>query len=474
MRISVRIFLGYFLVVGLSAWYLLYTAHEKLDPALRQSMEDTLVDAANILAELARDEVKAGTIAQGRFAQSLEDYAARNLNVTIWGVGKQRPNYRIYITDPQGRVLYDSDHLAVGQDYSRWNDVYLTLRGRYGARTTRIDPEDRSTSIMHVAAPIMDAGRLIGVVTVAKPVGAIEPFFRKAFRSLAEAGAAVFACSLLIGLLLSWGLTRALGRLVAYAQAVGRGERVVLPPLGRGEVALLGQALESMRVQLEGKQYVEHYVHHLTHELKSPLAAIRGAAELIEPDMPAADQQRFINHIRNEAARMTGITDRMLGLAQLESRVTAVAREAVPAQALVDDVAASLAGKMAACGVVLHAEVAEGLVLRGEPFLLRQALANLLDNAIDFSPPQGVISLRVWVDSEQHGIRVRDHGSGIPDYALPRIFERFYSLPRPLGGQKSTGLGLPFVREVAALHGGRIVVCNHPEGGAEATLYLPV
>ena len=78
------------------------------------------------------------------------------------------------------------------------------------------------------------------------------------------------------------------------------------------------------------------------------------------------------------------------------------------------------------------------------------------------------------VESAGLGVALRDHGPGVPDYAQERVFERFYSLPRPGSGQRSSGLGLPFVAEVARLHGGRVSLRNHTEGGAEASLWLPL
>lgn len=106
-----------------------------------------------------------------------------------------------------------------------------------------------------------------------------------------------------------------------------------------------------------------------------------------------------------------------------------------------------------------------------EPALLEQALGNLLDNAIDFTPDHGCITLSAVVDQEQVTLKVQDTGSGIPDYALPRIFERFYSLPRA-NGQKSSGLGLAFVSEVARLLNGEVTLHNMPEGGVLASLRL--
>ncbi|HEU0188187.1 MAG TPA: ATP-binding protein, partial [Gallionellaceae bacterium] len=140
---------------------------------------------------------------------------------------------------------------------------------------------------------------------------------------------------------------------------------------------------------------------------------------------------------------------------------------------LVDTVIADHALRMQQRNITCHSTLADAGTI-GEPFLLRQALANLLDNAIDFSPEGGEITLTLRTESGKHHLSVRDHGSGIPDYALPRVFERFYSLPRPGTQRKSTGLGLPFVREVALLHGGDIELINHPDGGVEARLSLPL
>lgn len=111
------------------------------------------------------------------------------------------------------------------------------------------------------------------------------------------------------------------------------------------------------------------------------------------------------------------------------------------------------------------------LSVAGDPDLLEQALGNLLDNAIDFTPPGGVISLIACEVQKQVQLIVTDSGNGIPDYALARVFERFYSLPRD-NGLKSSGLGLAFVQEVARLHQGEITLHNREEGGAIATLTL--
>jgi two-component system sensor histidine kinase CreC len=128
---------------------------------------------------------------------------------------------------------------------------------------------------------------------------------------------------------------------------------------------------------------------------------------------------------------------------------------------------------MAARGLTLEIRVPERLTLTGNAFLLHQALANLLQNAIDFSPEGGKITVSAAADKQRVTIAVADDGPGIPEYALPKVFDRFYSLARPGTGKKSTGLGLNFVREVAQMHDGIIRLSNRAGGGALAELTLP-
>ena len=238
MRLGIRIFLVYFLFVGLSGHFLLSTVREQIRPVVRQSSEETLVDTANLLAEILHDDVKAGTLSQSRLPQVLASYGERRPGAQIWGLAKNQISHRIYVTDAQGTVLLDSSGQDVGKDYSRWNDVYLTLRGQYGARSTRSDPADETTSVMHVAAPILDQGRIIGVVTVAKPNSSLQPYIDRAEQRLLNLGLGLIGLGLLVGAALSWWLARSLRRLTRYAQAVSEGQRAALPHYKGGDGAV--------------------------------------------------------------------------------------------------------------------------------------------------------------------------------------------------------------------------------------------
>ncbi|GAB3090121.1 two-component system sensor histidine kinase CreC [Lysobacter terrae] len=479
MKIGLRIFLGYFLIVALAAFLLMRVFVAEVKPGVRQAMEDTLVDTANTLAELATADFLSGHIDDGEFARRVHALRSRKVDAEIWGLRKHGTSYRVYVTDARGIVVFDSDGLAVGQDYSRWNDVYLTLRGRYGARSTPSDPNDEKSSVMYVAAPLHDTqGRIVGVLTLAKPNRAIAPVIARSQAVVIRWGAVLLGVALLIGLVAAWWLSRQLGGLRRYAHAVTAGERATLPDTV-GEFDDLGRALETMRNRLEGKQYVEQYVHALTHEMKSPLAAIRGSAELLEEaqgeqPMAEADRARFAASIRLQSDRLAQMIDKLLALASVEHRQRLENPEPVDVAALVHAAAEQCAPRLSRDRLALATDLSEPLpTLQGDPFLLRQALVNLIENAADFSPQGATIRIRARSDAGRVRFEVDDEGPGIPDYALSRVFERFYSLPRPHGGSRSSGLGLCFVAEVAALHEGSAELHNREAGGARASLEIP-
>ena len=478
MRLGLRLFLGFFLIVGLAAFFVMRVFVNEVKPGVRQAMESTLVDAANVLAVMAAEDLKAGRIAQGRFVQQLARAQRRELNAHVWQFPKRSIDYRITITDARGIVVYDSSGRDVGRDNSRWNDVYRTLRGEYGARSSPEVPGDGSRTVMHVAAPIYDPDaegkRLIGVLTLAQPNHAFEPFIVASQRSILRRGGWLIGLSALIGIVITWWLMRGINRLNRYAQAVSAGERVPPPPPRRDEIGDLGRALEAMRRKLEGKAYVEQYVQSLTHEMKSPLAAIRGAAELLQEPLPDEDRARFARNIQTQEQRLTETIDKLLALAEVEQHGWLQKVEPIHMAELLSQVAEGVAAKLSAEGLSLAVDANAGATVRGDAYLLRQAISNLLDNAIAFAPPGSRVLLSSLIADGALEIRVADQGPGVPDYALQRVWERFYSLARPATGLRSSGLGLPFVREVARLHGGEAVLVNLPDGGACASLRLPL
>lgn len=476
MTIRTRIFLVYLVLVGGGLYYLVAWILAGVRPRYLESMEESLVDAANLLATVVETKaVTGGAIDPTAVRTSFDGAYRRELNATVYSIRKTNIDLRIYVTDAKGRVLYDSESgRAEGQDYSRWNDVRLTLKGEYGARATRSDPQQESSLVIHVAAPIHDDGRIIGVISLGKPTKNVNELVEVAQRRIIWAGLGGGGLIVLTGFAFSVWLTTPIERLTAYARAVRDGKPATLPRLAGREVGDLRRAFEEMREALEGKKYIERYTQALTHEIKAPLSAIRGAAELLGEEMPPEQRTKFFNNIRHESARIQQIIDQLLQLSALEARRGLGATEQIDGRSLIEECSRGLGPAMHARGVTLALTAADDVRVRGEKFLIALAVTNLLKNAVEFSPRGGVVSVVLKRERDRIYVEVEDTGPGIPEFARERIFERFYSLPRPDTGAKSTGLGLSFVREIAYLHGGDVRVTNREGGGCRAEFSLPV
>ncbi len=475
MKIRTRIFLGVLAVVGIGFYLFVRWIALDLEPQYRKTTEEPLVDSARILASMAAVTAKGGQIDVAAFRRALADAGSRQFSAAIFDHVKTGIDFRIYITDATGTVLFDSgDGQWEGEDFSRWNDVHHALRGEYGARTSQDDPDDPASKVMYVAAPIVVGEKTVGVLSVGKPTQTAKAFAMRSREKIFLGGLVMFCAIVLVVVFLSAMISRPIRRLTEYANAVRDGKRAVIPKLGSGEAKELGAAFEEMRDALEGRQYVERYVQVLTHEIKGPLAAIRGAAELLHEEMPAEQRERFLANVRNESERIQMIIDKLLLLASLESKKALGATERIDLREVADEAARSLSSAIERKGIRIDLKGQRGFPFDGDPFLVRHAVANLLQNAVDFSPEGGEIAMDVAPADGFVALSVRDRGPGIPEFAKEKVFDRFYSLTRPDTGKKSSGLGLSLVREIALLHRGSVALSAAPGGGTVAVLRFPL
>ena len=471
-----RIFIGILLAYVIGAGWLMYRQLGDIDPRYRESAEESLVETAQLLASVVEQASVDGALQTEGLKPVFQSVYARRFKADIFGFEKTRVELRLTVVDRAGQVVFDSANRHVGEDHSKWNDIRLTLLGQYGARTTADTDGDPRTSVMFVAAPIRDrsSDQIIGAVSVGKPVQSFGQFVEAARRKTLLVGATSVVAVLLLALIVSVWLVRPFGLIADYVRFVRAQRSFSLPRLGRRALGALGAAYDEMRDALAGRNYVADYVQTLTHEVKGPLSAIRGAAELLQEPMPDADRARFAANISRETQRIQELVDRMMELTVLESRRSLDATTPVTLRPLLMELAASVQPACAARSVRIELQDGADVTVEGDAFLLHRAVANLVDNAIDFSPPGGVITLSLVAHRRSVDLCVRDHGPGIPDYAEGKVFEKFYSLARPQTQKKSTGLGLSFVKEIAELHHGRVTLGNAPAGGALAILSLPM
>lgn len=480
MKISFGLrFVAVFLALAaVLSWLFVNQALEHIKVSIRQSAETTLVDMAQVLAAGLEDDIGAeGTVDTRAFARRFQAALDKEFQADVYQLQKRHIDLHVYVTNGEGVVLYDSRGRHTGAYYGRWQDVYRTLRGEYGARTSFINPAhtaENDPKQLVVAAPIRHRQRIVGVVSLAQPVHQFDIFRLAGAQELRYFVAVGILLSLVIIILMSWWLTHALGRLSRYAEAMAVGRKAAKPRFYDPHFARLGQAIEHLRQELDGKQHVEQYIHGLTHELKTPMTDIQAAGEFLqEDDLSHTEQQQLVARILAANRRMQDLVAHMLSLAKLENQQELAQREPVALAAVVATAVDFYRTEAQTRHIRIHGLPLPPVTVMGDALLLEQAVSNLLANALAFCPQGGDIRLHLTHERYRAVLHIFNSGEPIPDYALPRLYERFFSLPRPDGGARSSGLGLSFVAQIMALHGGSVRLANEASGVA-AELTLPL
>lgn len=469
MSIFIRIWFFFGLIILLGLWFMSYTFNQQVKPNVRQVVEDTLAENANIIAMLVAEDVHENKVGTAQFDEKIQKALNRKLNANIWQHNKKEINQQIYITDVKGIVIYDSQGIATGQDYSRWNDVYLTLQGKYGVRSTRSYEGDPNSSTMFIAAPIYyqatqnQQQKLIGVVSIGKPNSSVQPYIQRAEDQLLRQAAWITLLSLFLASLVAYWLKHSIDRVRKYAQALAP---VNQTPYFRSakELNLVAQAVENMREKLEDRAYVEHYVNTLTHELKSPLTAIQASAELLKEDLPLNDQQQFAQHIHTQSQRLKLLIDRMLLLTRLEKSKHQIELQNFNLSELIQQVLDQQASQLQSKKIQCLLDIEANCIIQADRFWLQQTIANILDNALDFSAESSKILIQLHRQAHQSiQLQIFNEGEWIPEYALSQVFDTYFSLPRPITQQRSSGIGLSIVKQVIEQHHGQIQIQNIQE-----------
>ena len=261
----------------------------------------------------------------------------------------------------------------------------------------------------------------------------------------------------------------------AASEEIGLGDRVYLSsisPLAVGDrfVVMLRDVTEFRNLEKIKKDFVVN----VSHELKTPLAAIKGFVETMEPST-GPESRGYLEIIKRNTDRLIAIVDDLLVLSRLEDKGTTIDKEPVDVRALADQILKIFEKRAAEKGLVLAVEAGPSLPLISvDPYEIERLLINLVDNAVKFTD-KGRVVVRLASDGKSYTVEVTDTGIGIAAEHLPHIFERFYlvdkSRSKKLGG---TGLGLSIVKHIVLAHQGTIAVKSRPGEGTTFTVSLPV
>jgi len=481
ITIGFKVFLTYLIIGSGIAWYLVEETPKELSKEIDKAAEDVMIDTANLLAQSVSSDIKDEKIELARISNTIDQYLKRSLDAKIYDVDKQKTSLEVYITDKNGIVLYDSSNRYVGEDFSKDNDVYLTLKGEYGARASAYDRSNLDPSpdqkAFYVAAPIFYNGEIFGVLTVVKKAEVLREFFVAQEEQIKYYAVMIFIIAMIFGGGVSFLVSRSATKLVRYTTELSKGKKVEPPRIRQIEFSELAEAIKKLRIEVEEKEYVEEMISTMAHELRTPITGIRMNAENLQEIDDKEKKERSIKNILDANNRMDLLINKILDLSRLELRDRLDKVEKINIKDLVDNVLKQFnrRANIAKQKVHIREDVDPGINVQGDKILLEQALGNIIDNAVSFSPENANLDIELQSSNKRVLLKIRDEGPGIPGYAEGKVFSRFYSTVKPDSGRRSNGLGLRFVKKIMELHKGEVTLKNRVmKKGAEAVLSFPV
>ena len=267
------------------------------------------------------------------------------------------------------------------------------------------------------------------------------------------------ATTLVLLVSLAYWLARSINRIRRYAEAMAANRTAIQPQFGDSYLYRLVHAIAHLRQELNHRQHIEDYILGLTHELKTPLTAQAAALELLQDGPLTPEQHQLVARIIRNTQNQQQLIAKLLELARLENSDHLATIQPTPLTPLCQQAIQDHQTTAQAKQLTLQLHSSATPQLQGDPMLLRQAINNLLANALDFATPRSTIHITLTPNA----LHIDNQGDPIPSYALAKIPQRFYSLPRA-NGRRSSGLGLNFVSEIMRLHGGKLVLQNQTHG----------
>ena len=433
-------------VLGATGLFVHQRVESNLDAALGQSLRARVADIAALAQQsdsgLTEARLKGAIGTRGQVAQ---------------------------IVDASGSVLDQTPGLSRQPLVGTASLTSAFHAGQPVAGTARLAGDQ---SVRLLAAPIRAQGKRL-VVIVGQSTEQRNAALSNLTAQLLLGGAAALVLASLAGYALTGAAFRpveAMRRRAATISATDLGSR--LPAAGgNDELDRLGRTLNDMLARIDGSVTRERtFISDASHELRSPLAALRTELELIARDRPRGRAlQDATDSAIDETDRVRRLTDDLLLLARADDDRTVLRATEVQAADLLEAAAERARGR-APDGPTITVRASRGASLRADPDRLGQGLDNMLSNALRYAATRIELTARVRANSTE--LHVLDDGPGFPAEYLPHAWERF-TRADPARTDEGTGLGLSIVRTVAELHRGRASAVNLPEGGADVWVSLP-
>jgi two-component system OmpR family sensor kinase len=461
---KVRLTLWHGAAVALILLGVTFVADRALSRIIGAQVDDTLVTLAETEAAEALDDPR-----EGIHLHDVQPDAA--------GLPSRRLDKLVQIIDMDGQILARSATLGAARLPA---SLPLLTRLRAGEVVLETLPDFAEDRIRLVSLPIAVEGRVRYAVQVGTSLHATDTFLRAAGFLFLGGAVAILVAVTAIGVVLARGALRPVDQIVARARLIGAAnltERLPVPgsadELGR-LAATLNEMLDRIERSVESQR---RFTADASHELRSPLSRLRSELEVtLRRPRTLADYEAVLRSALEEVERLSRLTEELLMLARLDSGEVVARPEAPVALApLVETELNRLKPEADARQITVAVTGPPGMAVQAPGDALGLVIANLLHNAIKFSPPTGRVTVTLRPEGTEAVLSVANSGSGIPPEDLPRVFERFYrGTPSRSPDLPGVGLGLAIARAIVEAHGGRIAVESTRGAPTTFTVRLPL
>ena len=478
LNIGTKLFILYFVIS--SALVFVFVNRTSTDSA-----KEVMIEVSELMSRIASENTINGEIDIEAFESLIGSYFRSQKNTIHHPSSQRLENLAIYLTDKDGLLILDSRDLKLGKNMRYLSEVDSALQGDRGITRVVAEPvlgprKARGVVIdyfykpefLHASNPIYARnGEILGAVVVVAPM---FDLMNKDY--LYEFIFYVFLISLFFGALGSYRISRNIKRLDKYISNLFSGEDTTPPDLNI-QFKKLTLTLQNARGNVELKDAVEQYIDTLAHELRTPITGIQLTAETLLTPMSDEERKRFINNILVSNKQMDKLVTRLLDLSRIERRESLMKPETLKILPIIENAikAPSRTQTISSKNINIALEIDKTITVFAEKILLEQAISNILNNALEFSPKGGTITFKASETNTAVSIIVLDDGPGMPPHVLRNLFTRFFSVSRPDSGNRGNGLGLRFVRKIMQLHKGEVTLKNRLlQQGAEAKLRFPI
>ncbi len=324
---------------------------------------------------------------------------------------------------------------------------------------------------------LLRSGSAAAVVHVAEPLDALNRTFEQTRQAIIFI---LIAAAIAVGALSFALAAQAIGPIATLSSAmrqIGSDHlNLRLPANGRtDEIGELTSSFNDLLARLHDAFARERqFISDASHELKTPLTSINANAQLLLRwgDRDETVRRESLETIQRESAVLAEMVNGMLTLAKAD-RGDAIPREPLSLRYIAQEAVRNASQRAAAKGLTLDVDGPAALIVEGDEHLVRQLIANLIDNAIKFTP-SGAVMVRLGGDAAHAWVDIADTGPGIPESELPYIFDRFFRADKARSRDvPGTGLGLAIVRSIARVHGASVDARNRAQGGAVFRVTFP-